>query len=216
MRSRCVPCSTMAPFSMKMMWSAFLTISSWWDTNRIVRPHDRTPCSTWDKEPIREKLHRCDQRQLTCDLCLNNWSSKREKEAGKCKGSKRWLVFDKCSGKFHQGFYVLVKAPQRNFDVVLIVAPRVDKSGTACCCKDLVQHKHLFWRRVKETRRVLFAHKQNIEIIWRKMSSCFQPQTAKKREQLIDRSCEQPVYSLWYRPTKYTNYFPSNKICSLF
>ncbi len=58
-----------------------------------------------------------------------------------------------------EGGVPIFKAPLRNFHFALIVAQnvaRVYKSSTAYCCKDLVQCEYLFWKRVKETRR-LFA-----------------------------------------------------------
>ncbi len=69
-------------------------------------------------------------------------------------------------------FCKFIKAPSRNFDFALIVALRVEKSGTAYSRKDLVHSEHLFWKRVKETPH-LFP--PNTGIIWRKISSCFQP-----------------------------------------
>ncbi len=45
-----------------------------------------------------------------------------------------------------RSFTWTVNVPLRNFDYVLIVAPHMDKSGTASCCKDLVCSEHLFWK----------------------------------------------------------------------
>ncbi len=51
------------------------------------------------------------------------------------------------------------KVPPLTFHFVLIVAPCVDRGGTASRQKDLVQCEQLFWKIVKDTRH-LFAQKQ--------------------------------------------------------